>query len=410
MRNLNNYNQENHKISQSFCILIVLSQLLPAVVPFHYDIMLVLLYSLIMSKNRENHIFIKYSAIFFFLFLVTILISYIKYIEYTNWTVPKLISDYRMFLVFIFASLIAKRMPITSFINIFVTLPLIVNLLINVLSSEAGLYPAISELWHMPYRVAGYENVFGTATTVAYAAALQGRYSGIFLQPIASGLFHAYCLFTLIWLYKLKLIKELKLVVLVLMCFYNGYSSGSTVFYFSFLLFVNEIILRRRGFILGIVLIALISFFSFVMLFYSDEFNIFLNVIVTSGRFSEESNLMNMLSGISINMYDVIFGFNPSLLGYEGKGAGDSGYVIKIVNGGIFYAILYYIIILMFVLSIIKRSISLENTNGYSIFLSTIIFLLMVEVGSTGFSLPQVSIFVYLYLYFLLMACGRRKI
>jgi hypothetical protein len=110
---------------------------------------------------------------------------------------------------------------------------------------------------------------------------------------------------------------------------------------------------------------------------------------VTSGRYGDDSHIVNLFRSIDLNLIDYLFGFNLEIKGFYGKGLGDSGLFIKFINGGLIYVSMYY----YFIYKIYK--IFIINTPDKSLVSATFLYMLLLESGTNGFSLPQVSIIIY---------------
>ena len=114
-----------------------------------------------------------------------------------------------------------------------------------------------------------------------------------------------------------------------------------------------------------------------------------MDLYVTSGRYGGDSHIVNLFQSISLNASDYLFGFNLEIKNFYGKGLGDSGLIIKFINGGIIYMIFYY----LFIFRIFK--IMSFRTHDKTLFSATFMYMLLIESGTNGFSLPQASIIIY---------------
>ncbi|WP_445781385.1 hypothetical protein [Shewanella sp.] len=377
----------------------VMTQLGPAIFPLYYDLVLIPFVLLFFIRSEIKNHFIMYLGVFLLLAGTVIFINFLRYLGFSEWNMPKVYADIRPFILIFLAFELIKIWDIRKSFTLFIFVPVLINFLVNFLSVYFNIYSNFSEIWHQPYIVGGYELSLGKATTVAYAASLQGRFSGVFLQPVVSGVFHAFTLFYITLAFQKRIITLTTFCVLSLCCVFSGVASGSTVFYFSFILFLMY---YASGYMhIKFMAFLLLPIALSVILMNGETFLEIFNTTVTSGRFGADSNLARMLSAVDLDIFDLLLGFNLTSMGYFDKGGGDSGYVIKIVNGGLIYMIAYFILLIRY-LNRTANIINIRSRKFNRVFAAFIVFMFLVEIGSTGFSLPQVSLFTYTQLFLVL--------
>jgi hypothetical protein len=130
-----------------------------------------------------------------------------------------------------------------------------------------------------------------------------------------------------------------------------------------------------------------------ILSFDSSNLEYFIHENILSGRYKDNSNIFLMINSLNLGVKEIILGFNPLSLGWEGKGIGDSGFLLKLLTGGFLYLLAYYYLIYCLIKKYFFISLYLRKE-----LLPIFIFLLLVESGTTAFSLPQVSVIIYTFI------------
>jgi len=388
---------------QHWLTLLFILQLTPALFGYYYDAVLVLFGLLLFFTNPERFVFSQRPLFFiigliFFSYLLKNFFYLILGSSDFSLDIPKkILSDARIFyiigLTYFFQSCKAFSYAL------FVRLALIVScvsFVVNIVGVfSIDLYLGILDQYFKPYSVEGYYDKFGAVST-AHVAALNGRFSGVFLQPVVAGLVHSSILFMgVVSLIKVRL--DWSVILIVCLSIFNGFVSQSTVFELSFIFLLIYLFYVFRDIDKVVIAggIALLTIIGFT--FWHNLIWDYINIDILGLRFSEGSNNARYFSGISLTLPEILFGHVEYL---SGKGAGDSGYIIKFVNAGVFYIVVYYLALLYF----LKKCLLWKSLNGVSRLFSKSFFsfLMLVEIGVTAFSLPQASLIIYFLLFWFL--------
>ncbi len=366
------------------------SQMLPAIFPYFYDLMLIAFTLLTFIKKNLKIMQLDLVLAVIFIQLFIIFAHLIRYSEYGFYIPALILSDLRPFIIIAFLYSLPKignAKNVTIFIVSFIVIS---NFLINLVGyiDQDTFSNIILRFFGSSYSVGSMEEVYGREVSVSYVASLQGRFCGLFLQPVSSGMVNGFLLLYLYVMKKNKLIEPFLFYALLLMTVFNGYSSLSSAFVFSFILWILYFIPIHKFYIFyGVLFVSLIVFILSIV---DIETIIFLmDLYVTSGRYGGDSHIVNLFQSISLNASDYLFGFNLEIKNFYGKGLGDSGLIIKFINGGIIYMIFYY----LFIFRIFK--IMSFRTHDKTLFSATFMYMLLIESGTNGFSLPQASIIIY---------------
>jgi hypothetical protein len=389
---------------QNWLLLIFLTQLTPAFFSYYYDSVLLLFGLLLTLKNPAKFIYFQ-KPLLTFLGLVIIIIS-LKYSFYILQGVyyplasvfGKIFSDLRIFyiigLVYYFKeirggsySLFVKLIFIISFINFIVNMIGVFN---------TGLYLQILSYYFDPYSVSGYYEAFGKVTT-SHVAALNNRFSGIFLQPATAGLVHSVIIFMgVISLIKIKF--DWLIVIILCLTVFNGYVSGSTVFEMSVIFAPLFLFYKINSTGSKIALLGLMAiFFSLIIIVWHETILNFVNINILGLRFTEGSNNGRYFNSLNLSLVEVLFGHTRLTIG---KGAGDSGYIIKFVNAGVVYIIFYYYALAYYLKKILSWGDLTFTGKTFSKAFFT--FFMLAEIGFTPFSLPQSSVIIFFTLFLFL--------
>ena len=396
---------------RSWLIVLFLLQLTPTFSKYYYDVVLVLFGLFIFFNNPVKFIFSQKPLIrILLLILIIMVLKYFFYsIEGSSPSVQeilgKIISDARIFYI-IGLAYYFREIGKDSY-SLFVALIFLVeffNFITNILGLFSGdLYRQILSFYFEFYSVAGYYENFGKVT-VSHVASLNNRYSGVFLQPVTAGLVHSTILFMgLISIVKIKF--DWRVVIILCMAYFNGYVSQSTVFQMAtiflplFLFFKIKRIDHKAS-----LLISMLSVFIIIFSVYSDFFVKFIEINVMGLRFSEGSNNARYFKSVNLNWAEILFGHVNTA---TGKGGGDSGFIIKFINGGIIYMLFYY----YFIAKYFKEILYWNNMKFISkaFFNALFVFLMLVETGTTSFSLPQYSLIIFFTLLLLSNSLNNKK-
>lgn len=366
------------------------SQIFPAVFPYFYDFMIIACAAITFLKKNLR---IRYLILVFSIFFLQLVIIFSHLIKYSNSGIyiPILIfSDLRPFIIVAFLFSLPKIKDVKKTIIFITYFIIIANFMINLVAFiDQNTYSNfILKFFGSSYSVGSLNDVYGHPTSVSYVASLQDRFCGFFLQPVNAGMVNAFLLLYLFVLKKNMLIGFFPFVILFLMTVFNGYSSLSSAFILSFLLwFAYFIPIHKYFFFYGVLGVSMLTFI--ISIIDVDTLIFLLDLYVTSGRYGDDSHIVNLFRSIELNLSDYLFGFNLEIKGFYGKGLGDSGLFIKFINGGLIYLFIYY----YFIYRIYK--IFIVKTPDKSLTSATFLYMLLLESGTNGFSLPQVSIIIY---------------
>jgi hypothetical protein len=301
-----------------------------------------------------------------------------------------IISDLRPFIIASFYFIFMKSASYKNYIQ-FLFIVALSNFIVNMIAIiDVKYYQSILQIWqNKAYGIKSYESLIGFEATTTYVASMQERYSGFFLQPSSAGTCSVVCLFFTQLIRNKSLIRFIPYSLLLLMFIINGYLSQSSVFYFGVLLvFCYWGVKSLERSIILLIAFILVAVLTIITLGFE-----WINMVVFGLRFGAESNFAFMLSQLNLSTVNFFIGFNPLNEGYFGKGLGDSSYLLRLMGGGIFYVILFYILsynVIMRVSTIYGETNEIKRTVK-----SLFAFLMLVEVGSGAISNPQLTFIIF---------------
>ena len=371
----------------SLILWLFITQMAPAFTSFFYDLA-VLFFTFLNLKIIKNIYLLLFGVLITALLIWGLIIYNTKW-QYPSWSA----ADIRPFIVIPLVNLLLLKSkdPIRLFIgcvNIYIFSSLVFIILAY---ADLNSYFWTSE----SYPVGSHSINFGRPMSVNEVASLQGRYSGFFIQPVCSGIVNVILLFFVVLLTFDKIIPKMWGVFAIFSILIIGRQSLSTVFTLFPLIFIILYLLQHKKIAITLIFI----FFSTILITFATfsqtrtvEIIQVVEAFLTSGRYGENSHIIRMLTFLNPSAIDVMFGFNPKIMGWEGKGIGDSGYLLKLLTGGVFYIFFYFL--LMYKLYVHDKS---KSPYLHNVTLSVFIFLMLVETGTTAFSLPQVTVFVAIF-------------
>jgi hypothetical protein len=371
-----------------YFLLAIFTQFLPELFPYSNDVFLLLYLIILITIDKKINS--KTIPPFVLMILYFICKLFLPFFPLSK----QFLSDFRPFLIFsiLFHNIPnIKEMSLNTKITIFFIIIFFLSIP-NILGMINPSYYITILKPYYKYVIGGFENT--DTTNIAQIAALNGRFSSIFGQPATSGVF--FFITTVISFRILyfsnnlnKIIKVLLLLILVLSIF-NGIISISAFYQFGFILTIFIYFALRFKFlfytfisILFTILLFFFSIFSFNDISYFFEY-------LTSGRYSEDGNILPLMKKIQFQNYFIGFLEIDS----SEKSAGDSSFWMKFVQGGLVYIILYY----KYLYLNIKNF--LLNISKYKLFYKSIFLTIFAgEIGFTAFSQPKAT-FLYLLLLF----------
>lgn len=240
---------------------------------------------------------------------------------------------------------------------------------------------------------------WGGEDSVALRALTNGRYSGIFNQPMESGAIYSVGLFC--WYYLVKLKNQIKMGDLVKLIFllFGGVLSVSKVFLFIgvplFLLvmLINKTFYRHFIKILSWSVVSIFLFLQLLVIWKGGDYlarfwapSQDLTSLVTAGRFGEDSQLATLFKGVS--EHNLLIGG-----GYGFSDVYDSLYFYFFSIGGIIGLIFLGILLLTFFKQIRKQ----YKRNGNECVVFILLFCLIVAggVGAPILTLNRVNILLW---------------
>jgi hypothetical protein len=375
--------------NEALLFLTIVSTILPEFFFYSNDIILLFLFLLsFFLKGFLNRVFL-------IAFFVVLFFCSLKYIIDPNFLLIKqFFSDLRPFFILQLLSYnvirigfwtMSKKSNYLFFLLILFSIPNLIGYF------DPELYRVILKNYWL-YVIGGTENSFNT--NVAQIASLGGRFSSIFSQPAASGLFF---FITTLVTFRLKIL-DFKLsktyfnttFFLLILSISNGIIAGSSFFEFGFLLFIMIYVLSKFKTLLLPFIFSLTVIFILLFQVYSDEILTFFDFVV-SGRYSADGNIIPLL--IRTEWVNIFFGFFN--LNSSDKIGGDSSIWAKFLQGGLPYIIFYYLYLFSFIKILFRQS---------AFFNSIIITMFFSEIGFTAFSQPKASILIF---FILLMYFGK---
>lgn len=399
----------------------LVTQFIPAFFMHQYDVSILLIVAIVILLNiktalngRPIYLFIIYLLLVALLFSVKMLFV----VELEHRFEKSILSDVRPMLLLIFAWVFIKKYNLSvkrkefffvSFLLIaFLSIPNIVGLI------DGHYYRTIhSNLYSNIMYVGSLLDSRGEFMTVSSYASLQGRLSSIFLQPAAAGILFSSLAFIFLIVFKASKINRIVAIILFILCFVNGYVSGSTVVallpFFVIIAYLNF----TPNFIL-LLIILLFASLGFLYIFDPYTFNIF-DQYIFGGRFISDGNIATAFSKIDINLFNILFGIDKAQ--YYGKGFGDSGYLIKFALGGVVYLMAYFTILFTLLKIVFNNALSnfhfLNKFTFQGHFSSLLLLFMLSEIGFTAFSQVHASfitVIMMLFLYYYLLDIDRKEV
>lgn len=365
------------------------TQFLPGVFPYIYDIFLVIFASKLFLDRKTPRL-----PLFFIFYLIIIVILIIIGFYRFNEIGKYFFSDLRIIVViFIILNLPFQKYDLSAILKFFYVCLLLNLILIVIGFVDNSLYSSFVKFYHSGYIVESHSQSMGTNVSLSYVTSLQHRFTGFFLQPVASGIFFSILLFCIFYLWKINVLIFPHFLILSVMTLFCGYGSLSTVFQMSILLLIFYYFSIKKYFVFYLVVVIVI-FTAILNVFDLEELLIFIDIFFMSGRYGNDSHFAGIFASIDLTFLDYLLGFNLESKGYFGKGLGDSGYVIKFITGGVFYLISYYSLIIL-----IFRKIYTTKLRYDDFLVSILTFLFLCEFGTNAFSLPQASILIFFLIF-----------
>jgi len=245
---------------------------------------------------------------------------------------------------------------------------------------------------------------WGSKESVASRAMTNGRFSGVFNQPMEAGVMYSIGLFC--WVYLSERLEKIKLryIISLFLMIIGGLLTVSKVFLFGGLgLFFLGVIFNKNIWKLMFSLsfwslaIGAPTFYFFtktwggldyLLRFFGSNQGIIR--LLTSGRFGENSQQSSLFESVwkQNPLFGSGFGVHPIY---------DSGFFYFFGNGGLLALVFYVIILIIFVLMAIKFLI-LGKLNSESKFFSLIVILIIgSSVGVPVLTLNRVSIVLWVF-------------
>lgn len=389
-------NQTLINVFRFLFIIILISTILPNPHKYFPDTLLLVISLFFFFKYLSVHVFF-----YGFITLIFFIFPKIIFTDFNLISLEAFLSDFRFFLI---SGLLISYFKIMNkngnyiylkndfFILIIITTFIVVSNIIAKFNYD--FYSMLQDLWNDDSRKI---ERWGNKTV----AVRSGRQASIFPHPATHGYVSiAILIFTLstIFRYKLNFILSFLIILIV---FYSSLLSQSKFFYafifsvipaYYFAEFLVEKVKNDFLSFLIIIFMGLISFF-FLKYFLSVAFNFNLFSIITGNRFHETKYIFNALS--VMNWSNIFYGYNHTPFPYPGRAwFGDSGYTMKLFQGGIFYLFIFYYFAFKALITI-SDSINIEKKYSYLVFM----ILLIGELGFTSFSLPQASMLFFSIIY-----------
>lgn len=250
---------------------------------------------------------------------------------------------------------------------------------------------------------------WGSVDSVARRAATNGRYSGIFNQPMESGLMYSLGMFA--WLYVVEKAKKVKLkhTVPLVLLFTGGFMGVSKVFifggvalFFVGLILSRQLIKRPIRLVAGIVVVSVPTYIylnnkwsgmdRLLGYFDLDRFSL---SFLTAGRFGGGAQQSQLFSGV----WEV----NPLIgLGFGNFSVFDSAFFYFFGSGGIL-ALSIYIFILLTKAYISLKYIKVNRFGAESrIFMLITMLIIGSSIGAPVLTLNRVSTVIWVFIGLLL--------
>ena len=387
-------------------------QLLPVFISYQYDLILLILLTYLILTNLKKKIpilLILFLSIFLFIILNRLL-----FFNGDDIILPKFYRDLRPFVfLYILYYLNFNNYKLKNIYVFFASMVFLLTLP-NLLAIPNLFFGQLHYEWYIDFtRIWSNESTtvksfyinHGVSIPVAGIAATGQRYSSFFYMPAVSGinfllflLFYIYYILTLIYFKKLKLNIMLLNLILISLIYLNGIFSGSSVFqwgkYIIPLLIIFFIVKNYIRF-LFIFISIFMSIFSIYM--YPEIIFQYFNGI-TGNRYST-SDIVTLYPYLSFFEYISGLYYIPEFAEQKAFG-GDSAILSKILQGGIFYYLIYIGCIYKFAYLIIK-----SNTDNFRVskpfFNTSCVLIIFCELGFPATSQPLGTV-----IYFTLIILG----
>lgn len=363
----------------------LISAITPSIFSYYYDIPFFLISFFLFfefifnfdKKRIENLNFLIFVFSFFFLTLKLIFIFY----DYaTLKDIIRGVSDLRFFIYYLFfIFIIGKGIQINRYLISSVIILTFINFIVVCIGIYfPELYSNIISFFFKSYHI---PSIGESLSLVAYKH--NNRITGLFLSPVASGMFFI-TLGYLSFLY-FKYLKKPFLIMIFFqfICLFFMFQSRTSVIWIYPIIFLIHYFFEL-SLIFKILMILVFVFILSILI--GNDFSSFYDFIYSDllgGRYSEGGNIHLAWSSIELNFFEKFFGFSPEFKGFYGKGFGDSGYIYRLTYGGIFYVLFYFSYIFI---------IFLKNFNNLkNIWLPLFITALLVDFGSSYFSITHVG-------------------
>lgn len=310
--------------------------------------------------------------------------------ELENFIQPLLIMSFFMFITIKFKKEQAKDRLIK------VSKLLIIMLLLNTIWSLMNIFIDFS-----------FINIYfwGGVESVSSRAMTNGRYSGIFNQPMEAGIAYSIGIFAWLYLNENEKMTKFKNIFILFMMIVGGLLTVSKVFLFGGVpLFSIGVLLNKKvwklllpflvfGGMLGYGVYSLLSNtwigFSYLFRFFGSSENII--TLLTAGRFGEQSQQAMLFE--KVWKENALFGS-----GFGLNDVYDSGFFHFFANGGIVGLIFYILILSVFVILTIEVMIRYKNQSETKFFIGLSVLILGVSFGAPVLTLNRVSLILWVFI------------
>ena len=374
-------------------------QLFPIVLSYQYDLILLAVLFYLFIKNIKKKIpitFLFFILIFMFIILVRIIFFYGEDI-----ILPKFYRDLRPFIVLLILYYIKLNFFNLNKIYIFFALMIFLLTLPNLLAIPNIFFNQLQNDWYMQFTqlwsnestvVQSFYLKHGVSIPVAGIAAIGQRFSSFFYMPAVAGinfilffLFYIYYCLLIIYYKKFELRFIFLNLILLSLIYFNGTTSGSSVFEWGIYLIPLLILffVLNNYYKIFMVVIGLMSCVFFMQI-YPDTFFKYFNGI-TGNRYST-SDITTLLPYLTF--FEIVFGlfYIPEFAEPKAFG-GDSAILSKILQGGILYYIVYISCLYKLAFSILKLNIGNFKISK-PFFNSSCCLILFCETGFPATSQP----------------------
>lgn len=364
------------------------TQISPQISPFFSDVILLILFLFIFSRNQS----VKFIIIFISLSLFSALLFFKNSVEFFRHLLP-------IFRFFILAYLFRysfqfkgiKETEVLSWLILSGVMFCFVNIL-GIVSVD--MYSVINDWWN------GEQRFISLGRTVASVASSE-RLSSIFPQPANAGSIGAiYLVVGMFYFYEKRV--YFAGVILMTIGFFIGLLSLSSIFSYFYILFFSWIfawfflryVKRSTSILISLVSPPLLLIFTgLISTSFSDlSWSVWLFDGVMGGRWRIDGNHLPLLREFGWN--ELTIGLNSEQI-FDSRGAlGDSGLVTKLFVGGVFLVCLHYFFVWWVLLDVGRY----HGPDGFFSLLLVVIATLT-ELGTNGFSMPTVTFYLLLGIY-----------